>query len=114
MEKVEAKSAAKAIYLQSAAMAGMDVSPFSPERLADIVEEGFDKVEVGRRPSAVASVLRLIAATLEVAESQGERSLQETHVHEAKESVCPIYPFGGAPAARSKSSAKARSKARPA
>jgi hypothetical protein len=93
MEKNEAKSAVKALYLQSAALAGLEVSPLSPEELAKTVEEGFNKVGSDKHPSAVASTLRLIAVTLEVAEAKGDKVLHEGHVISAKEKVCPIFPF---------------------
>jgi hypothetical protein len=94
MEKSEAKSAVKALYLQSAALAGLEVAPNSPERLADIVDEGFDRVDPNRRPTAAANTLRLIAATLERAETNGAKVLHEADVDAAQEKVCPIYPFG--------------------
>jgi hypothetical protein len=89
----EAKSAGKALFLQSAALAGYEVSSFSPERFADLLDQGFSKVEKSRRPEAVANLLRVIAATLEVAQERGDTQLQETTVSAAKEKVCPVYPF---------------------
>jgi len=93
MEKSEAKSAVKSLYLQSAALAGLEVSPQSPEQLILIVDQGFDSVESERKPTAVASVLRLIAMTLEVAETQGDKMLHEGNVTAAQNKICPIYPF---------------------
>jgi len=95
MEKAEAKSAVKAIYLQSAALAGLEVSPFSPERFADIVEQGFTKVVPSRKPTAIANALRLIAETLVIAEEQQLTMLQESTVDQGKQRICPVYPFGG-------------------
>ena len=93
MEKTEAKSAVKALYLQSAALAGLEVSPNSPEELIRIIEGGFDMVEEDRKPTAVASTLRLIAVALEIAEVRGDRMLHEGNVIDASKKVCPIYPF---------------------
>jgi hypothetical protein len=93
MEMPEAKSAAKALYLQAAALAGREVSPFSPERLVDIVNQGFSKVTSDRRGEAVANLLRLIAMTLELAQQSGHAMLQETDVDAAHKTICPVYPF---------------------
>jgi hypothetical protein len=93
MEKSEAKSAVKALYLQSAALAGLEVSPNSPEELIVIVDEGFAMVEPSRRPTATANLLRLIAAALEIAETHGDNMLHEGSVHGAKGKICPVYPF---------------------
>ena len=89
----EAKSAVKAIYLQSAALAGFEVGPFSPERFVGLIDQGFSKVEDDRRPEAVASVLRVIAATLEEAQKAGDTQLHESSVDAGKQKVCPVYPF---------------------
>jgi hypothetical protein len=94
MEISEAKSAVKALYLQSAALAGLEVSAESPEALGRLVENGFNRVDANRHPTAIASVLRVIAATLEMAEARGDNTLHENSVDEASEQVCPIYPFG--------------------
>jgi len=93
MEKSEAKSAVKALYLQSAALAGLEVSPQSPEQLVRSVDEGFDKVESNRKPTAVASTLRLIAMTLELAEAKGDKVLHEGNIIDAQAKICPVYPF---------------------
>jgi len=90
-----AKSGVKALYLQAAALAAFEVSPASPEVLADLVGQGF--AFANRRPSAVASVLKLIAATLEIAEERGDHMLHEGNVEAGKQKVCPIYPFGTKP-----------------
>jgi hypothetical protein len=95
MEISEAKSAVKALYLQSAALAGLEVSAASPEGLSRLVENGFNRVDSKRHPTAIASVLRVIAVTLEMAEARGDNTLHENSVEEASEKVCPIYPFGG-------------------
>jgi hypothetical protein len=94
VEKSEAKSAVKALYLQSAALAGLEVSAQSPEGLVALVDRAFDKVESKRRPTAVANTLHLIAVTLEMAEARGDNTLHENSVEEASNKVCPIYPFG--------------------
>ena len=93
MEKAEAKSAVKAIYLQAASLAGLEVGPMSPEHLASIVEEGFSKVTKNRRPEAAANVLRLIAATIESAQKRKDKMLHEDNVAAGQEEVCPVYPF---------------------
>jgi hypothetical protein len=93
MERTEAKSAVKALYLQAAALAGFEVTKDSPERLSGLVEEGFGNVEVSRRPEAVANVLRLIAETLELAQRSGDTVLSESNVDAAQDSLCPVYPF---------------------
>jgi hypothetical protein len=87
-----AKSGVKALYLQAAALAAFEVSPASPEVLVDLVDQGF--VLADKRGRAVASLLKLIAVTLEIAEDRGDRMLHEGNVHDAKQQVCPIYPFG--------------------
>jgi hypothetical protein len=93
MERAEAKSAVKALYLQAAALAGFEVTQQSPERLSDLVEEGFGNVDAARRPEAVANVLMLIAETLKLAQSSGDTVLSDSNVDAAKESLCPVYPF---------------------
>ena len=94
MEKSEVKTSVKAIYLQAAALAGFEVGPNSPERLVELVEQGFKKVKPNRKGEAVANVLRLIAMTLEVAEKNGDTQLHESSVDAGKDKVCPVYPFG--------------------
>lgn len=93
MEQAEAKSAAKALYLQAAAMAGLEVSPMSPEKLAMIVTRGFAKVERKRRPEAVGNLLKLLAATLQSAQDKSATKLQEEDVKAGHNKVCPVYPF---------------------
>jgi hypothetical protein len=94
MEISEAKSAIKALYLQSAALAGLEVSSASPEAFDRLVEDGFNRVDSRRHPTAVASVLRVVAVALEMAEARGDYTLHEYSVQEASDKVCPIYPFG--------------------
>ncbi len=94
MELAEAKSGIKALYLQAASLAGLEVGPQSPERLAELVKKGFGKVESARRPESVANVLRVIAATLDFAQESGTKMLHEGDVDGGKERVCPVYPFG--------------------
>ena len=93
METPEAKSAIKALLLQSAALAGLEVGPMCPEELISTVQSGFPLVEKERRPEAVANLLRLVAATLESAQARGEKQLHEENVREGSEKVCPVYPF---------------------
>jgi hypothetical protein len=94
MELMEAKSAAKALYLQSAAMAGLEVSESSPEALGSLIDDSFRRVESSRRPTAIANLLHLIATALELAEARGDNRLHEYSVSEASSKICPIYPFG--------------------
>jgi hypothetical protein len=93
MEKAEAKSAVKAIYLQAASLAGLEASAESPERLVDLVETWYAKVAAKRRPEAVANMLRIIAASLDMAQKRGDGRLHEDSVKEGEEKVCPVYPF---------------------
>lgn len=93
MEAAEAKSAIKALLLQSAALAGLEVGPMCPEELVSTVQRGIGRVTKERRPEAVANLLRLIAATLESAQSRGDILLHEQNVRDGSEKVCPIYPF---------------------
>jgi hypothetical protein len=93
MEIKEAKSGAKALYLQAASLSGLEVEPNSPEALADIVAQGFNSVQAPRRPEAVANLLRLIAASLDDAQTRNAPVLQEAQVRAGQSSVCPVYPF---------------------
>lgn len=88
----EAKTAAKALYLQAASMSGFEVSDQSPSRISDLVQEWFSKVDDSRRPEAVASILKVIAATLEYAQKNNLPMLHEGDVDKGKDQVCPIYP----------------------
>lgn len=89
----EAKTAAKAIYLQAASMSGFEVSESSPSKISELVQKGFFKVERNRRPDAVAGILRLIAATLEEARKDKVTILHETDVDKGQKKICPVYPF---------------------
>jgi len=89
----ETTSAVKALYLQSASLSGFEVSEGSPEVLAQIAADGFKRVESSRRPEAVASLLKVIAATLEIAQQEGTTMLHEGHAKAGSQKVCPIYPF---------------------
>jgi hypothetical protein len=82
------------IPARRAAASGLEVSPASPEVLSEIVDAGFHKVEPIHRPAAIANILRLIAVTLEIAETQGDKMLHEGNVMAARDKLCPIYPFG--------------------
>jgi hypothetical protein len=95
METPEAKSAIKALFLQSATLAGFEVGPMCPEELLLKVQSGITVVKrnENRRPEAVANLLRLVAATLESAQERGDKILHEENVREANEKICPIYPF---------------------
>ncbi len=95
MEKSEAKSIAKALYLQSAGLAGFEVSPDSPESLAAIVDGAFPLVKASGQAEATANLLRLIALTIEEgAKRKGQKKLFETDVKAAQLSLCPVYPYG--------------------
>lgn len=59
----------------------------------DLVENGFDRVSEERRPEAVANVLKIIAATLEIAQENGDTALGEGSVDAGKEKICPVFPF---------------------
>ena len=92
MTKEEAASASKALYLQAAALAGKEVAPDSPERLADIVRDGFPNVEDARRREAVANLLRLLAAIIE-SPMEHDDKYHETNVEAGRSKICPVYPF---------------------
>lgn len=94
MEISEAKSIVKSIYLQSAGLAGFEVGPFSPERFVELVDQGFRNVEPNRKGLATANILRVVAMTLELAETNGVTTLGEEDVDAGREKVCPVYPFG--------------------
>jgi hypothetical protein len=89
----EAKTGAKALCLQAATLSGLKVSEFSPERLADIVESNYIKVNAERRPEAVAYLLRVVAASLESAQKSNSDTLHETDVAAGRQTVCPVFPF---------------------
>jgi hypothetical protein len=94
MTKEEAASSAKAIYLQAAALAGKEVAKESPERLAVIVQNGFEKMhgDESRRREAVGNLLKLLAAVI-VSPMQRDGKYHETNVDKGQEKVCPLYPF---------------------
>jgi len=93
MERFEARSAAKSLYLLSASLAGLDVSSESPEGIADLVDKGGDLVKEERRPEAVANLLRIIATALLDAQYRNDKRLHENSVMAARDQVCPVYPF---------------------
>jgi len=93
METAEAKSAIKALYLQAAALAGLEVSFNSPEQLLKTIQPAFKRVEARRRPEAVANLLRLLARTLDLAQERQLTKLREEEVRDARDNVCPVYPF---------------------
>jgi hypothetical protein len=92
MTKEEASSAAKALYLQAASLAGKEVAPDSPDRLAGIVREGFAKVDEPRKREAVGNLLRLLAAVIESPMSS-DNMYHESNVEEGRKKTCPVYPF---------------------
>ncbi len=92
MNANEARAAATALYLQSAAMAGLEVDPQSTEAIVSLVAQGFDRVGEGQEPLAVASLLTLIAAALEIAQ-QTDGVLSAATVEQAQDEICPVYPF---------------------
>jgi hypothetical protein len=94
MTKEEAASSAKAIYLQAAALAGKEVGPESPERLAYIVQEGFGKMsgDESRRREAVGNLLKLLAAVIESPMPPDDK-YHETNVDAGQAKTCPVYPF---------------------
>ena len=85
METIEATSSAKALYLQAAALGGVEVSSSSLDRLIDVIGPGFEKVEDSRRLEAVANLLALIGAALMWAQETGESTLNEGNVEKARE-----------------------------
>jgi hypothetical protein len=95
MELIEAGSLTKAILLSTASLAGLEVSPQSPERFVVRVREAFERpgVQGSRRPEAVANLLRWMAATLEIAQQQGKHEISESTADAGREKVCPIFPF---------------------
>ena len=88
-----ATSGVKALYLQAASLSGLQVTPESPERLAQLTETGFSRVNSKRRPEAVANLLRVIASTLMSAQQDGEMVLQQHNVDAGLKDTCPVYPF---------------------
>lgn len=94
METSEAQTGIKALYLQAAQLAGLEVSHESPEVLVEIVQKGFPLVDAARRPEAVANALRLIGETLLTAQRNNQTKLFESSVRQAQTAVCPVYPFG--------------------
>lgn len=93
MDKSEAKSAVKALYLQSAALAGLEVRAHSPERLVELVDQGFERVSDDRKSEAVANLLKVISATLMHAQKNNLSALGESDIDAGKDSVCPVFPF---------------------
>jgi len=63
-------------------MSGLEVSERSPQALASLVDNAYFKVMEHRRPEAVANMLKVIAATLEEAQSRGESKLGENSVRQ--------------------------------
>ena len=88
----EAASAAKAMYLQAAALAGREVSPASPEALASFVQDGFEKVAEPRRQEAVANLLRLLANVID-SPMEPDGKYHESNVGKGAGKTCPVYPF---------------------
>jgi hypothetical protein len=94
MTKEEAASSAKALYLQAAALAGKEVASESPERLAVIVGEAFEKMhgDESRRREAVGNLLKLLAAVI-VSPMEPDDMYHEKNVDEGQDKTCPVYPF---------------------
>jgi hypothetical protein len=92
MTREEAASAAKAVYLQAASMAGKEVAPDSPEGLAVMVQDGLERVDENRRQEAVANFLRLLAAVIESPVGP-DNKYHESNVYEGQKKTCPVYPF---------------------
>jgi hypothetical protein len=88
------KSSIKALLLQCAGLAGLEVGPMCPEELISQVGRGIRLTGSERRPEAVGNLLRLLAATLQSAQDRGDQLLHEENVREGKEKVCPVFPFG--------------------
>jgi hypothetical protein len=93
----EAKSGTKALFLQAASLSGLEVTTDSPERIADLVQNGFEKVSAERQPEAVANLLRVISETLMYAQENGLQKLSEATVQAGRERVCPVFPFDNQP-----------------
>jgi hypothetical protein len=93
MNQREARSSIKALYVQAAAVAGLDTGYRSADRLIELISEGFRLVEAKRRPEATANLLRLMAEALDSAQKRGEGTLGEQDAENAHEKLCPIYPF---------------------
>jgi hypothetical protein len=95
MELIEAQNTSKSLLLASASLAGLAVSPESPERFAEMVGTavGEKRIASARRPEAVANLLRWIAATLEVAQERKASTISESIAEAGREKVCPVYPF---------------------
>jgi hypothetical protein len=91
----EAKTGVKALFLQAAALSGLEVSPDSPQRFADMVSNGFSKVTPERQPEAVANLLKVMSETLLYAQENNITMLNETTVEQGKKRVCPVFPFDG-------------------
>lgn len=92
MTKEEAISTAKAIYLQSAALVGKEVGPNSPEVLADVVRQNFDRVQEPERQKAVGHFLRFLAAVIE-SPIAADNKYHESNVWAGREKTCPVFPF---------------------
>ena len=75
-------------------MAGKEVGPVSPEKLAEIVRDKFDRVnkEESRRQEAVGNFLRLLAAVIESPVGSDNR-YHEDNVAKGQDATCPVYPF---------------------
>jgi hypothetical protein len=89
----EAKSGVKALFLQAASLSGLEVSEQSPERLVQMVNDGFARIKPERQPEAVANLLKVMAETLMVAQKKGITTINESTVDAGKKKVCPIFPY---------------------
>jgi hypothetical protein len=93
MEKSEARSAVKAIYLQVASLAGLEATGESVDYVGHFVDDGFGKITPMRRPEAVANLLLIISTALRVAQDSGDPQLNEGAVATASKKLCPVFPF---------------------
>tara|TARA_R110000851_G_scaffold331929_1_gene506955 strand:+ start:2442 stop:2729 length:288 start_codon:yes stop_codon:yes gene_type:complete len=94
MEINEAKNIVKSIYLQAAALGGFEVNPESPEVLVELVQEGFERVNPERRAEAAANIIDVISMALRITEQNNKTIMDEQSIDDAKEKICPVYPFG--------------------
>ncbi|TRX62554.1 hypothetical protein FNH22_00215 [Fulvivirga sp. M361] len=93
MEINQAKSGARALFYQSAFLAGFGVSRDSADRIDQLIDMSFSKIDEDRYPEAVASLLKVLRETLIYAQKEGLKVLTETSVDEGQAKACPVYPF---------------------
>lgn len=93
MEIHEARSGVKALFLQAASLAGVEVHPNAPEELAHLVDDGLERVKRSRQPEAVANLLQVIAATLWLTQENRDETIKPDTIKHAKSKICPVFPF---------------------